>query len=295
MDTNARSARHPTRGPGALAALATAVESLAAQDLDGLPDPVRAERVLGLRRLLDRLEGHWLKELAAVDARGAAGAEQGVQVGSTAGWLRARLRMGASAAGSAVKTARALFRGPLSQTATAVTNGELSPAHASVLTVGTQELPAHVTVQAEPVLLAAARRLDPSRLRRLIGHLQLVADPDGAEAKAERHHQRRGLWLAPTLEGMVAVDGLLEPEAGQTLLTALEPLARPASAEADRSGSQRRADALAELARRALEAGRLPHVSGVRPQLTVTVELDSMLGRPGGFGRRSRLGGAVGS
>ena len=29
------------------------------------------------------------------------------------------------------------------------------------------------------------------------------------------------------LEGMVAVNGLLEPEAGQTLLAALEPLARP--------------------------------------------------------------------
>jgi hypothetical protein len=95
-----------------LAALAAAVDRLAAQDLDGLPDAVRAERVLGLRRLVDRLEGHWLKELAAVDAGGAAGAEADVQVGSTAGWLRARLRMGAGAAHSSVRTARALFRGP---------------------------------------------------------------------------------------------------------------------------------------------------------------------------------------
>jgi hypothetical protein len=83
-----------------LAALAAAVDRLAAQDLDGFSDAVRAERVLGLRRLVDRLEGHWLKELAAVDARGAAGAEDGVQVGSTAGWLRARLRMGATTARS---------------------------------------------------------------------------------------------------------------------------------------------------------------------------------------------------
>jgi Domain of unknown function (DUF222) len=79
----------------------------------------------------------------------------------------------------------------------------------------------------------------------------------------------------------VAVDGLLEPEAGETLLAALEPLARPASAEDDRSGGQRRADALWELARRALEPGRLPQTGGVRPQLTVTVDLDSLLGRPG--------------
>jgi Domain of unknown function (DUF222) len=43
------------------------------------------------------------------------------------------------------------------------------------------------------------------------------------------------------------------------------------------SGGQRRADALAELARRTLEAGQLPLSGGVRPQLLVTVDLDSLL------------------
>ena len=37
---------------------------------------------------------------------------------------------------------------------------------------------------------------------------------------------------------------------------------------------------LTELARRHLEAGRLPRTGGVRPQLLVTVELDSLLGHP---------------
>jgi hypothetical protein len=83
---------------------------------------------------------------------------------------------------------------------------------------------------------------------------------------------------------MVAVDGLLEPEAGQTLVAALAPLARPASAADARSGSQRRADALAEVARRSLEGGRLPQTGGVRPQLTVTVDLDSLLGHPSAIG-----------
>ncbi|HSO52042.1 MAG TPA: DUF222 domain-containing protein [Actinomycetes bacterium] len=88
----------------------------------------------------------------------------------------------------------------------------------------------------------------------------------------------------PTFEGMVAVDGLLVPEAGQTLLAALEPLARPADAHDSRSGPQRNADALAELARRSLEGGRLPQAGGVRPQLTVIVDLDSLLGHPGALG-----------
>ena len=63
----------------------------------------------------------------------------------------------------------------------------------------------------------------------------------------------------------MAVDGLLEPEAGQTLLAALEPLARPADANDSRSGSQRNADALTELARHALEGGRSPRPVGSGP------------------------------
>jgi Domain of unknown function (DUF222)/HNH endonuclease len=283
MDSNT----HSTDGLVGLAAL---VDQLVAQDLTGVTDAVRAERVLVLRRLLDRLEGHWLAELAGVDARGAAGADRGVQAPSTASWLRSRLRMGAAAASSAVRTARALFRGPLTVTAQAVTDGDLSAAHAAVLAAGTQDLPLHVTAEAEPVLVDAARRLDPPRLRRLLGHLRLVADPQSERDRAERRHQDRWVRLTPTFEGMVAIDGLLEPEAGQTLLAALEPLARPHSAQDDRSGGQRTADALTELARRQLEGGRLPQTAGVRPQLTVLVDLDSLQGRPGAVGGDTQAG-----
>src|SRR5215204_1934999 len=174
--------------------------------------------------------------------------------------------------------------GPLTATAQALTSGELSAAHAQVVAHGTHPLPDQVTMQAEPVLVEAARRLDPPRLRRLLGHLLQLAHPDGTDRDRERRHARRGLWLAPTVEGMVAVDGLLEPEAGQQLMAALESLARPADARDARSGSHRQADALTELARRHLEAGRLPQAGGVRPQLTVTVDLDSLLGHPGPVG-----------
>src|SRR5215217_5246976 len=112
MDSNTYSAQPPVQQPEELAALAAAVDGLAAQDLDRLCDAALASQVLALRGLVDRLEGHWLQQLAAVDARGVAGADQGQEVGSTAAWLRTRLRLGAGAAGQ-VRTARALFRGPL--------------------------------------------------------------------------------------------------------------------------------------------------------------------------------------
>jgi hypothetical protein len=264
-----------------LATLAADIEALATQDLRRVPDATLAEEVLQLRRLLDRLEGLWLRTLAVVDARGAAGAEDGLQAGSTAAWLRTRLRLAPRTAASMVRTARALFRGPLPATAQALCAGAISVAHASVVAHGTQDLPDHVRVEADPVVVAQARRLNPSQLRRLVGHLRQVVDPEGADAAAQRRHARRGLWLTPTMDQLVAVNGLLEPEAGQTVQAALEPLARPADAGDDRSGSQRTADALTELARRSLEGGGLPVTGGVRPQLSVVVELESLLGHPG--------------
>jgi Domain of unknown function (DUF222) len=261
MDSNT----HSIESADGLTALATDVEALATEDLGGLPDGVRAERVLVLRRLVDRLEGHWLRELADLDARGAAGADQDQPAASTASWLRARLLLGPTAATSMVRTARALFRGPLAATAQALTNGDISVAHASVVAAGTQELANHVVTEAEPVLVDAARRLDPPRLRRVLAHLRLVADPDGADQARERRHAGRWLRLIPSFEGMVAIDGLLEPEAGQTVLAALEPLVRPTGADDPRSSGQRTADGLCELARRHLEGVGCPRPVGSAP------------------------------
>jgi hypothetical protein len=44
------------------------------------------------------------------------------------------------------------------------------------------------------------------------------------------------------------------------------------------------------LARRQLEGGRLPQTGGVRPQLTVLVDLDSLQGGPGSLGGDTELG-----
>jgi hypothetical protein len=270
--------------PAGLWFLTAADQELAAEDPDQLTDNALTQQTLELQQAMDRLHGHWLRRLATVDARGAAGADQNQPAASTASGLRRRLRMGAGAAREAVRTARALFCGPLPQTAAALTEGAISPAHARVLAQGTRPLPDHRARAAEPVLLQAATRLDPPQLRQAVGYLCEVADPDRAAAAGQRRHDRQGLWLAPTLDDMVAVHGLLEPEAGQTVLAALEPLARPADANDPRSGGQRTADALAEVCRRALEGGRLPRAGGVRPQLLVTVDHDSLLGRPGAVG-----------
>ncbi|HEU4899595.1 MAG TPA: hypothetical protein VFX88_18825, partial [Actinomycetota bacterium] len=100
MDSNTHSTR-PPRQPDGLATVAAGLHQLATEDLDRLPDPAVAQQLLALRRLLDGLDGQGLRRVAVVDARGAAGADQDQQVGSTAAWLRGRLHLGASAARTA--------------------------------------------------------------------------------------------------------------------------------------------------------------------------------------------------
>ena len=206
-----------------------------------------------------------------------------------------RLRMGAGAAATAVRTARALFGGPLTATAQALVDGEISPGPRPG--AGPRH-PATSPTTWPPRLSRCWWRRPGGWTRPGCGGswpiCWLAADPEGADGQAERRHRRRGLWLASTWEGMVAVDGLLEAEAGQIVLAALEPLARPADAHDTRSGDQRRADALVELARRNLEAGQLPQSGGVRPQLLVTVDLDSLLGHPGSLGGEAGAAGAAG-
>ncbi len=279
------------QGPGGLAAaldwLAAAIANLAALDPGQEADAPLAGGVLAARRLLDQAEGAWLRLLAAADARGAAGAEHGV-VAPTAGWLRAQCRMSPALAVQRVRTARALHRGPLAGTAAALAQGEVSYQHAAALADATADLPPARVAEAEPVLVDAAARLDPPRLRRVADHLRDVLDPEGVEERGRARLDRRGLWLSPTLDGL-DVRGLLDPEAGEALQSALAPLARPAGPDDERSAAQRRADAAGELARQALRAGDLPQQGGLRPNVNVTIDWNTLraghgVGGAGGWG-----------
>jgi Domain of unknown function (DUF222) len=96
--------------------------------------------------------------------------------------------------------------------------------------------------------------------------------------------QLRRLHVSPTLQGMVRVDGDLDPETGQVLITALRSVL---DAEERRPGAdrrifaQRRADALSEICRSWLDSTDRPLVSGERPHVTITVDLEALEGRSG--------------
>ena len=93
---------------------------------------------------------------------------------------------------------------------------------------------------------------------------------------------------------MVRVDGDLDPEAGETLLTALRAVmdagSRSGSGGDDRTPPQRRADALHEICRQWLDLAERPTVAGERPHVTVTVDARALAGASSGAGELDHVG-----
>jgi len=76
----------------------------------------------------------------------------------------------------------------------------------------------------------AARTLSVRELHRAVAYWRQAADHRRAEEDAEWLFGLRRLHLSPTLGGMVRVDGDLDPETGQTLITALRCVQDPTCA-----------------------------------------------------------------
>ena len=110
---------------------------------------------------------------------------------------------------------------------------------------------------------------------------QAVERERGIDGEEALRAQRR-LHTSVTMHGMVRVDGTLDPETGETVLTALravvdaETLAQPRGEADDRSPAQRRTDALGEVCRQWLDRLDRPTVGGELPHVTVTVSADTL-------------------
>lgn len=255
--------------------LAAAVDRLAVEDATGLADVGLADQLVALSRLADRLAAEVARRVAVLDARRGFEVDGAV---STVTWLRQRCRLDPSTARRLVMTARTLRNLPATSAAFAA--GDVGPGHAAAIADALHRLGAAVVDRAEPALLTAARAADPGAVRRLVEHLRDALTPEQVAADEQTGHDRVYLHLSRTLGGMVALDGWLNPEQCATLAAALAPLMRPVRPDDPRGAPRRRAEALVELARRALDRGDLPEQAGERPHLIVTASIDRLLGQP---------------
>jgi hypothetical protein len=252
---------------------------LTGRDPRDLSDDELAEHVAEIERASRALEAARARAIAEVDARRAYAAEGFL---STTSWIAHRMGVAASAAAQQVRLARALPDMPATRAALA--QGSISVIGAGLL-AGAREVEPAAFARSEHALVRAARTLPVRDLRRAIEHWRLLADAESGDEATRRRFERRGLYASHTIDGMVRLDGDLDPETGQTVLTALRAVVDATSRGADpddRRPAQRRADALGEICARYLGASDRRVVAGERPHLTVTIDVDALRG--GGTG-----------
>ncbi len=208
---------------------------------------------------------------------------------STTTWLREDLHLGGYQARQVLALAATTDAHPA--VGTAVAAGSVSPDQAAVIGQCLSSLrprvSASVLAAAEQRLLDCAATLSPEQLavagNRVLAHVAPeIADEHDAEAlrrAEERARIDRGLTLTPDRANhRFRLTGYLTPEMAATLTAAIDPLARKRAGVAgaavdERTPAQRRADALEEVCRVALNATD-DVTTGDRTQMAVTVSYD---------------------
>jgi hypothetical protein len=180
------------------------------------------------------------------------------------------------------------------ETRRALASGEISGSAARVL-VAARDSDHEAFEEAESLLVDAARRHEVRDLQRAVAYWRNgVESRQALEAREDSLRERRQLQVSPTVFGMVRIDGDLDPETGETVLTALRISVDAATRSGDpddrRSPAQRRADALGEICRQWLDSADRPRVAGERPHVTVTVSIDALRGVDGECGEFDHLG-----
>ena len=258
--------------------LRSTVDALRSETLAELPDARVEEDFAELHRAVEQLEVERLRRLAEIERRGLHERDGFL---SAAAWLVSRFKVAWGAAREHVRIARALDHMP--RTRRALEEGEVSMSAIRVL-VAVRDASADAFERCEPQLVEAARIHSVSDLQRVAAFWREAVEREGEFDGEGRLRARRRLHASVSLLGMVRVDGDLDPETGESLLTALRAVldaeSRSGAAD-DRTPAQRRADALGEICRQWLDLAERPAVAGERPHVTVTVDADTLASRRG--------------
>jgi hypothetical protein len=247
-------------------------EEAAAEDLSRVDDDSLEASIPVLVQQIDALRAHLALRIAEYDRRRLS---EDRHVLSTRQWLSYRCRLTKPEASTLIRTGRSLSAMPF--VAKSAVAGDITSTGLKKLTAARDRHP-HEFTHHESILADAATHLDSADLGRAIAHWeQQVAYPDAvSETRAKR--ARRRFSINQTWDGMWAVSGELDPEAGLAVSTALHAHVERANlAPGDqRSFRQKMADALADLAAHHLDH-HVEHTSGAgRPHLTVTVEFEAL-------------------
>ena len=269
-----------------LDALTAAIDALAASDPARLAD---GESLEALGRQLARLEAVVTAATASFDASGA-WALDGAR--TAAAWLATRCRIPKGEARRRVRRGRSLRH--LAGFFGAWADGELTGAHLDAVAAVRRGSTEGALARDEALLVGHATTLSFASFTRAVAYFEQLADPDGTEGSAEARHRRRDVWLESTMAGMWLGQITLDPVSGAIVAGELGRLEaalfeadwaearrrlgrEPTATELARTSSERRADALVEMATRSKTApanGRRPE-----PLFSVLVDFETLSGR----------------
>jgi hypothetical protein len=258
--------------PDARDRLREAVDALVDESIDTFSTQALGEDIIDLRHSIDRLEAECVRRLHRFHRERGAQADGG---GTTVSWLR-RCGMSAKAAAYRVHLARTL--GELPATLDSARAGRASFSNVTMIAHLAEDVGVAQVRPFEHILVGAAETLEPGAMRTLTQVTRLRLDPDGVLADDNRAHERRWFECEQTYGGVFVLRGELDAEGGALVKTAIDALSHGLTRGETRSASQRRADALVDLAATQLRCGDHRDVHGQRPHLTVTVSADTLRG-----------------
>jgi len=196
-------------------------------------------------------------------------------------WIRMNCHMTGGAAADRVAVGEQVAH--VSETVAAMARGQIGFPHLALIAREAEALVESGGNKQfdETRLLDKARQFSVGRFRNFCHHYRHSVDPQGYSTREAEAAQARVLNLTPGEGGMLWIRGVLDPEGGAVLRTALEPLAKRNGKDDDRKLDRRLADGLVEMANNALDRGTLPQRGGQRPHLQVTTTLETLLQRCG--------------
>ena len=268
------------------------VRGLLERETAGMGDEEVRELLVELHRVQAQL-GAAVARFTSVFDRRRAFAEDGSK--TAAAWLARHCNTAKSATGRQVRLARRLRTMPV--TAAAFAGGEVDENHARVLArAADSPRPAVAAAfpEAEADLVGFAKDLDFAGFVRAVKYWEDTVDEDGAEDQAAADHAARRLHVSATFRGNVRIDGQLDVLGGTEFATALRRIDRElfladweeakevhgaatSAAHLWRTPAQRRADALVEMARRAMAMPR--DARKPLPLINVMVGYETFAGR----------------
>jgi hypothetical protein len=224
------------------------LRELAGEDRAGWSGAAHSANLLGLLASMESMRVELVRAVGDWDASGA-WAEDGAA--SPVGWLRSRGAMTDTAASQLLNSARlARDHAP---TGDALRAGRLPVANLYRIGQVVGERMAAFCADPE-LLLHPAAEMTPAQFTTVANRWRDAADDALSRSDAAAQHDAQHMYASKTLGSMVAIGGLLAPEAGELLLQALDAYETPDPKDGPRRrASQRRADAFVDMVCAAIE------------------------------------------